>query len=638
MGYYRDLLVNLVFDYLFNFRLQEISREADSPFINAYYQQGNLVRSVDTIDIGAQVQDENILSGMEGVLTEVERIRQHGFTRSELDRAKEAVLSSYRRMYNNRDNRDSQSYAAEYLRNFLTGETIPGMEVEVQLAEGLLPEISLTEVNRLVDSLVGEDNRFVIVTAPQKPDLPLPSEADLAEVIATVSAQTLDPYVDIEGSDELLTDIPAAAEIVNEITIPELEITELTLANGVRVIMKPTDFTQQVVFAAVSPGGTSLVEDADYLNAAFAGDLVGQSALGDLSRNEIIRLLTGKGVVVSPSIDTLTDTLGGASPPDELDSLFQLIYLYFTAPHIDEAAVNTFQGEIIAYLRNRDLTPSSALQDALNRILYGDSVRFRTPTVADIESIDPERALAIYQARFADADDFTFIFVGDFDVDVVKEYAQIYLGTLPALPGSESWQDRTPDRPDGMIEEAVYKGQEERSIVQILFSGPAESSPDTTLRMSALEGMLDILLREELREKRGGVYGTGVSAALSGEPDNHYDASIYFVTDPNRVDELVDATFAIIEEIKENGPSESLLGKAKAQIVRNREEALEDNFFWLGILADYALDNEADPRTVLEFAEEVNALSADELQTLATEILRPDRYIQVVLYPEAMEP
>ncbi|MBX3000615.1 MAG: insulinase family protein [Caldilineaceae bacterium] len=638
VGDYRQLLVQFLFNYLFNFRLDEISRQADSPFIAAYYNRGSLVRPMDSIDIGAQVRDEEILEGMDGILTEVERIRRHGFTESELERAKNAVLSFYRRMYNNRENWDSESYAAEYLRNFFVNEPIPGIARELQIAEALLPGITLAEVNDLVEALVGEENRTIIVIAPEKADLVLPQESELAAVLAAAEEKDLDPYVDVDVAGELVSEVPLAVDVVSSNEIEMLGITEIELANGVRVILKPTNFTQQVIFAGVSPGGSSLVADEEYWEAAFISNIVSESGLGDYERTELNRLLTGRGVGVSPSIDELTESIGGGAPPDELEPLFQLIYLYFTAPRADEAAFSTFQDQVRAFLRNRGLTPSAALQDALMRIRYGDSLRHSIPTVDQINDFDLERAFEIYQERFADASDFTFVFVGDFDVNVMIDYAQTYLGNLPTLDREESWQNVQSEPPGGVIAEAVYAGQEQQSIVQMLFTGPFDPDYETGLRLRALETVLDILIREELRERRGGVYGYFASASQESEPQPLYTAQIAFSTDPGRVDELIEATFELIAQIQNEGPSAELMTIATAQMMRQRELALEDNSFWLEQLVNYALDAETDLHRILSYDEDVRALTAAEIQALAQEILRDDQYIQVVLYPRAMQP
>jgi zinc protease len=638
VGDYRQLLVQFLFDDLFNFRLDEIGRQADSPFIAAYYSRSNLVRPVDSIDIGAQVRDEEILEGLDGILTEVERIRRHGFTESELERSKIEMLSFYRRMYNNRENWESESYAAEYLRNFFTDEPIPGIARELQIAEALLPGITLDEVNDLVEDLVGEENRTVLVIAPEKEELTLPAESDLVEVIAAVEEKDLDPYADVDVAGELVSEVPLPVDVLERSEIEELGITEIELTNGVRVIMKPTNFTQQVLFAGISPGGSSLVADDEYLEASFISNIVSESGLGDFERTELNRLLTGRGVGVSPGIENLTESMGGGAPPDELEPMFQLIYLYFTAPRADDAAFATFQDQLIAFLRNRDLTPSAALQDRLMQILYGDSIRYSVPTVEQINDLDLDRAIEIYQERFADASDFTFVFVGDFDVDVLTDYAQTYLATLPTLDREETWQDTQPDPPSGVIEEAVYAGQEEQSIVQLLFTGPFEPDYESGLQLRALETVLDILIREDLREQRGGVYASFASAEQETEPDQLYSVQVAFSTDPERVDELVAAVFELIDQVQNDGPSAELMTKATAQMIRDRELALEDNSFWLEALADYAFDSETDLRKILSYEEDVLALSAAEIQALAQEILRKEQYIQVVLYPRAMQP
>jgi len=637
-GAYRDILVQMVFEQMLNLRLDEISREADSPFVGAGVGSGALVRPLKTLSISAQVQDENVLQGLDAILTEVERVRRHGFSKSELERAKGQILNLYQGLYNERNNHESGSFADEYKRNFLQGEAIPGIAYEYLLAGRLVPEISIEEVNQQADGYMGETGRAVLVIGPASAAANLPDEAALAGVIATIEGKEITTYEDTETADSLLAEEPAPAEIVSRTTVAGVDAVDLALENGVRVLLKATDFKDnEVLFTAFSPGGSSLVSDADFPEAALISDIVAQSGLNDFSYNEVRRILSGQSVGVNPYIDETEEGFSGGAGKDFVQSLFQMVYLYGTAPRADAAALATLQDQARAFLRNRATQPNAAWQDAFTAARYGSTIRKEVLPLAEIEALDLDRAFAIYQERFADFSDFTFVFVGNFDVEQMVEWSQVYLGNLPSTGRVETWVDVSPDPPTGVVDEAVFAGQEAQSIVRILFTGPVEPTPENRLRLRLLEGALDILAREELREKRAGVYASSVSSDILVEPDQLYEVGVVFGSDPERVQELVDALFGLITQLQSDGPRPDLMEKAKAQLLRQREEALEQNSFWLDLLSAYASPVNEDPTQILALAARLDAIDAASIQAAALEFLPLDRYISVALYPEGFE-
>ena len=638
---YRNVLLGSLFYKMLNYRLDDITREADSPFLGAFVDEGRLARDVSYNGVGVQVRQGEVISGLDAALTEIERVRRHGFTAAELERAKSEVLNTYKRLYNERENLRNHSLASEYSRNFLQNEAIPGIAFEYRLVERLLPDITSADVNRQAEQYVGSSNRSVLVIGPERDADSLPSAEELAVVIQSVQAKQIDPYSDIEAVTDLLTEIPEPVAVVSRQTDETYNITELTLANGARVLLKPTDFKEEeVLFSASSPGGSSLVSDEDYTEADFIDSIVNQSGVSDVSYAALQRLLADQSVGVSPFIGELEEGFHGQAGKDHIETLFQLVYLYGTAPNADEDAFVTIKDQFTESLRNRELDPFSALTDAYTEARYGDSIRHSVPTLEMIESLDLERGFSIYQERFADFSDFTFLFVGNFDVDQMVEWSQRYLGNLPSLNRVETWKDVVPDPPVGIVEVPVYGGQEEQSVTLILFTGPGEETQENRLEMRMLETILDILMREELREERAGVYASGVSATLIPDPDGLYEFSFYFGSDPARVQELVDALFGLIEGLQTDGPRDDLLMKAKAQIIRQREEQVEQNNYWLNLLDSYATEEDIDLSDYvdLEVVESrAEAVTAADIQAMAQGFLPLDQYILVALYPEDFE-
>ena len=633
----QNLLVSLS-NQMLNARFDELSRQDDAPFVYASGYESDLVRPVATTGVQAQVAEDKLRVGMTAIVTELERVRQHGFTDTELARAKQELLRSYEQAYRERDTSDSAIYADEYVRNYLTAEAFPGIAVEYALAQRFLPEITLAEVNQQAVALADNQNRDVLVIAPEKEGLTLPTADELTAVFAEVQAQTIEPYVDTVTDAELMAEPPAPAAIVNEEQMDDLGVTELELENGVRVILKPTDFKQdEVLFSATSPGGSSLVADEDFAEATYISNIVSNSGVGDFTYNELTRLLSGKVVSVNPYIGDLEEGLQGSASNDDLETLFQLIHLYATAPRVDDAAFASFQDQIRTFLQNRSLSPDAAFGDAINQARYGDSIRHQVISLEELDTFDLERAFAIYQDRFSDMSDFTFVFVGNFDVAAIKTLAQTYLGTLPGGGREETWQDVTPDPPTETVETAVYQGQDEQSQTYLQFDGFIEPTPENEMRLQLLGRVLDIRLLNELREARSAAYATSAGGSLEAKPDETYSLFVWFGSDPQRVDELVEATFAEIDDLQANGPTADEMSKVKEQVRREHETELAENNFWLATLSDYASDPNEDLAGRVDPQGLLDAVSAEDIQTAAQDYLLDDQYIKVILYPAAYE-
>ena len=633
---YRELLVAGLFNSMLNQRFSEIAREPDAPFLGAGVFRGSLARPAQYYGLGAAVHEDSIMVGLEAILTEAARVRRHGFTEGELERQKLETLRGYQRAFAERENTDSGSFAREYVANYLEDEPIPGIEYEYDIAQRYVPTITLDEVNEMADDLLQEENRAVFVQMPEKEGLTPPTEEQLASILDVVEDKEIDPYVDAVTDQPLVENVPEPAAIVSERERPEVGVQEVVLANGVTVVMKPTDFKEdEVRFTAFSPGGSSLVSDEELFDAELATAIVNQSGVGPFDRTTLDKMLAGKVVNVSPYIGDTEEGFSGTASPDDLETLFQLIHLYFTAPRADSSAFAALQNQYRTYLLNRSAEPGAAFQDTLQMALYGEHPRNVLPSIELVEEVGLESAYEIYQDRFADASDFTFIFVGNFEPESLQTLAQVYLGSLPSTGREEDWRDVLPDLQEGVTEKTVYKGLGEKSQVSLIFTGDFEYDREHRHRIRSLDEVLSILLREELREELGGTYGVGVSASPREKPEEEYSFSISFSTDPARVDELVEAVWEVIERVKEEGPPAEDVAKVQEQQRRAREVDLESNPFWVSVL-DFYYSHEDEPlEDVNNYLEMTEELTSEELQEAAQRYLDLDSYVKVVLYPES---
>ncbi len=635
VGHYREYLAEGLADAMLNQRYDEITERPDAPFLFAYAGGGGLVRSTELYDLTVMVQEEKALAGLDALMTEFERAQRFGFTAGELERAKLDTLRAYESAYKERDTSESSGYADEYVNLFLTGVASPGIAYERELVRRLLPGITLEETNRAIETAVTPGNRAILAQAPEKKDLTLPTEAELIAAVEAVAAKQLEPYVDRLSQDALLQEIPEPVAIVSESTLPELGVTEFTLANGVRVIMKPTTFKRdEVFFSATSPGGDSLVSDEDYPEASLAASWVESGGVGELTRTELSKLLAGKIASASPNIGELSEGFTGGASPEDLEIALQLVYLYATRPRNDADAFAVLLEQLEAGVKNRDLEPESALYDALAEIFCGEDVRCRPLSLDEIAALDRERAYEIYRDRFADFSDFTFTFVGNFEPATLKELARVYLGNLPSTGRKETWRDVQPDLPEQTIEREVRKGLNQKAQTRIEFSGPITPSLQTEAVVDTLNNILEMRVVDALRQKLGATYSPEAGIYWGVLPEPTYSVSFEFVSDPQRADELAEAVFDLLDELREGGPTEDELKKAKEQARLAYEEALEDNSFWLWQLESRLTTPGEDVRDILRYQDALTAVTPAQVREAIRAWLPEQPYVRVVLYPE----
>ncbi|MBS1240653.1 MAG: peptidase domain protein, partial [Gemmatimonadetes bacterium] len=389
-----------------------------------------------------------------------------------------------------------------------------------------------------------------------------------------------------------------------------------------------------VLFTAYSPGGSSLAPDEGYLSSALAASLVGLGGLGTFDAVALDKKLSGKVARAMPYLTATQEGLSGGASPRDLETLFQLIYLTFTAPRADTMAFQAFVTNARASLANRGANPEAVFGDTLQAILTQHHSRTRPVTAAAIDSLDLGRAYRFYRDRFADASDFTFVFVGNIVPDSLRPLVERWIGGLPAMLRKEQWRDLGIVPPRGVIERTVRKGVEAKSTTRLVFTGPLEYIRAERAALRGLAEVLNIRLREQLREALGGTYGVDVQASPVRWPRASYTFAIGFGSAPDRADELVRATLAQINSIRSSGPTEQELAKVREAEIRNRETALRQNRYWLGQLAFFDQTGE-DPTALLDPHGDADLFTADSIRGAARRYLDPANYVRVTMLPES---
>jgi zinc protease len=631
---YRDLIIGGLYDAMLNDRLSELLQRSNPPFIYAYSSDGRFVGEKQAYELGASVKENSILGGLEAVLTEAFRVKQHGFTATELERQKNENLRRMEKYYKERDKTESRQFIDEYLRNFLERETIPGIEVELAMYKQFLPGITVEEINKLAEERMTHGNRVITISAPQKESVKVPTKEEVLALINKITMEKFDLYIDKVSSKPLVSQLPSPGKVVDEKKIASLGVTEWILSNGARVVLKPTDFkNDEILFSAFSNGGTSLVPDSDYISAAFATAIIGQSGIGEFDAISLQKELSGKIVNLSPSISQLAEGFGGSASPQDLETMFQLAYLYSTSPRKDTTAFASLIMRYKAMLQNRSVSPEAAYNDTLQVTLANYHFRSRPVSIPMMDEIHLDKALSVYKDRFADFSDFTFLFVGNFKIDTIKPLVEQYLAILPSLKRNETWKDIGLEHPKGVINKQVNKGIEPKSTVNITFTGPFEWSQQNRYTFNSMLDAIDIKLREVLREDKGGTYGVRVSGSPSLFPRQEYSITISWGCNPERVDELVKEGMAQIDSLKMKQLDSLYIEKVSEIQRRAYEVNLKRNGFWLGNLQAYYTNNE-DPEMILNYPKLVDHLTAKAIQEAVKKYFNMNNYVKIVLYPE----
>jgi len=633
-GEYRENIVERLYHEMLNSRFSELSQQADAPFLYAFSAKWGWARTAEMVALGAGVVDGGIPAGLEAILVEGERVRRHGFTATELDRAKKSVLRSMEKLYQERDKQESRGYASELIRHFLEEEAVSGIEYEFQLYKQTMPGIQLEEVNALAQQFITTENRVVMASGPEKEGVSIPGEEELAAVLASISTLNIDPYVDQVSTDPLLPELPQAGSIVDQKYYEDIDTYELRLSNGVRVVLKSTEFkNDEILFQAYSPGGYSVFNDEDLITGKLADKLMDYSGLGNFSLMDLQKLMAGKEVATTPYINALYEGLRGSVSPADLEMLFQMIYLQFTGSRKDEAAVAALMTQVRSQLENKSLSPEAAYNDTLNATMNRYHPRRQPLTVEKLDLVDLNRAQELYNERFEDAGDFTFLFVGSFKNETILPLIQQYLGSLPATGRNETWVDEGVMAPDSKINKEVKRGVEPKSRTRIIFPGKFEYTRQNRYDMYSMMQVLRIRLREVLREDMGGVYGVGVWASMSKEPQAEYSLNITFGCAPDRVQELTDAVLVEIKKIMEAAPDQVNVDKVKEAQRREREINIKKNSYWLNSLAVYYREGR-ELSDFMKFNELIEGFSAEDAQAAAVKYFDLDRMVQVTLNPE----
>ena len=630
---YMQQIREQLFNQMLNARLGELLQKATPPFLFGRSSYGGFLGEQDAFTSIAVARPGELEGAIKAVVAETERARKFGFTLTELERAKQDALVQMGNAFREKNKTRSVNFVHEYQQHFLTGEAIPGIEYEYNFYVNNIGKITLAEMNALAGKFISDQNRVVIVEAPDKEKDKLPAEKTLLQWIST-AGQNVTAYVDNVSSDPLISKLPEGSKVTNEVADDAIGTTTLTLGNGVKVILKPTEFrNDQILINGYAFGGTSLASDDDFTSANLATAIISNSGIAQFNQGQLDKKLAGKNVNISPYISEFTQGISGSSSPADFETALQLIYLYFTQPRKDKDIWQSQIDQTRSLLTNRGLDPVSVFQDTVAAVLSNYNFRAMVTTPARLNAASLDNAYSFYKSRFADASGFTFTLVGNFKVETIKPYLEHYLGALPSTNSNETYKNLDIHPAAGLINTTVNKGVGEKSSVQLVFSGEFDYNEANNLQMDALEEVLNIKLIERLREQESGVYAPGVRAGYHKTPSGRYTISVYFGCAPENVDKMINATLEEIAKIKQNGALPADIQKFVAKEARSTQEQLKENIFWAGYLASSS-QNKENPDQILSHVNNLEQVTVQSTKDAANKYLSGKNLIKLILMPE----
>ncbi|HSD15183.1 MAG TPA: insulinase family protein [Flavobacterium sp.] len=629
----KDEMAEALFSTMINARLDELTNSATPPFTYGYSYHGRTwARTKEAFQSVAMSQEDKQIEALKVLVRENQRAKKYGFTQGELDRAKAEIIAGIEKLYNDRNKTNSENFVSEYQSHFLENEPSPGIEWSYKTVKQILPLIELKDINVFMNGFIKEENRVVILTGPEKEGLKKPSEQEVLNALKVNDAE-ITAYEDVAIAKGLLKADPKAGTIVRRENNEKLGTKTLYLSNGAKVTYKKTDFkNDEVLFEAVSFGGSNLYSDADMKKVQFANGALAEAGFSGLKLNDINKFMTGKIANVNPYISGTTEGLRGNSTPKDLEYLFQTTYAYFTDLNYDAEAFEAYKQKQSAFYKNMTSQPSFYFQQEFYTYLNKENPRFNglVPTEKTWAETDYKLAYDKFKERFANAADFEFYFVGNVDDKVIEEYAAKYLASLPSNANKEKAKDLGYRMLKGEHKKVVNKGKDPKSNVTIMYYGDAQYTAKEAFAIQALGEILTIKLVEQLRENESGVYGVGARGSMMKVPYGYYNFNISFPCGPDNAEKLTASALNELQKIIASGPEAKDLEKFKEGELLDFKKESKENRFWLNNFTK-AYTNEQTAEEVLKYEDKVNALTAKEVQDVAKKYLTKDKVVGMLM-------
>jgi zinc protease len=618
MGYVRKQIMVQLMNSMMATRINDLLQKGTPPFVNGAVSYSDLVRGVEALVIAATANPNKEDIALNSIYTEAERAKRSGFTKGELDRAKANLLTSYENYYRQKDKIPNDSYISGMQDYFLTREPLTSIDFDYEFAKNALPAISVEEVSALFNSLMTDDNRVIVVQGPEGDGIKHLSESEAKEIIAKVKASDIAPYQEAVLGESLISESLTGSPIVRTVELRQFDAVEWTLANNAKVVFRKADFEKDnITLSAYSLGGTSLYETDMLPSATILMNVIGFYGLGDYDNVTLQKMLAGKKASASVSLSQLTEGINGSSTPKDLETMMQLLWLRFSKPRFDKQAHDAIIMRYKALLTNMEKDPTKIMQDSVSLFLTSFSPRTVILNNDMIEKVDLGMIKKIYAERFSNASGFTFIIVGNVDEATIRPLVEKYIGSIRGGNDKETFIDRNIRQPKGkFVREVQIPLTVPKASVYLNYSADLKYIPYNNLCMKVINGILDLVFTEKVREEAGGTYGVQVGFTSQLNPNQNASGMIMFDCDPGKATALKGIIYNEIDKMIKTGPSKENLDKAVNNMLKNREESKLHNSYWSNALYSYYYTglNVNDPKN---YEDILKKLTVKDIQKIA---------------------
>ena len=637
-------VVNVIESFLTtmeNARLQEIAMQPDAPFLGAGMGSGDVSGIIPTLNataFTAMTQDGKLAEGFEALYTEMEKIRRHGFTQSEFERAQENLMRQVERTYANRNDRTNEQFVNIYLENYRKNEPMPDAETEWKLDSMLIKMLNVETVNAFAKETIQPTNQVIVITAPEKEGIANPTEEEILAIREKVTASEIEAYEDDVVKEPLIPEgtqlkgSPVKKTVENK----EYGATVWTLANGTQIVVKPTKFkADEVRMNAQSKGGLSILPDAEYYMGEMMPAVSSMSGVGKFSATELRKQLSGKSATVQPSVGEYASAVNASCSPKDIETMLQLVYLNFTQPRFDRNDYDNLMKMLRTQLENAKSNPDFQMQEKVIDVLYGHNPRRQVISTELLDEFSFEALPAIYKKLYPDGNSFRFTFVGNIDPETLKPLVEKYIGSIPASKKPMTFADDKAYPVKGEVTEDFSTPMQQPKVsVNYTFTGDMDYSLENKAALSFLTQALNSRYLVSIREEKGGTYGVQVYGSTDWIPRETYTMTIAFDTNAEMADELCEIILKELRTIAEEGPLTEDIEKHREFMLKNWKNSLDENGPWMQYLQakygsglDYLAGQE----------QAIRSLTNADVQALAKKILDDGNMVKVVMRPEANE-
>ena len=634
----QDYAVNVI-SQMINQRMTELTQDAACPFFQAFADDSQylLSKTKDCFELIGVPKEGKDMETLQVLYREAKRAREFGFTASEYDRARADYLSGLEKRFTNRDKRKNDEFGNAYRDHYLTNEPIPPLDVLYQTMQQIAPNIPVQAINQMLPELISatDSNLVVLILAQEKEGKVYPTEKDMAAAIAAARAEKLEAYVD-NVKDEPLLDATKIkkGKIKKETENTVLGYKELKLSNGATVILKKTDFKDdEVQMQAFSMGGKSLYGEADYTNLKVFDSAIGLSGLGNFSSTELQKALAGKEVNADLSLAYTRQYLTAHSTPKDIETMFQMSYLYFTNVKKDDKQFQNLMTQLDMALKNKSLSPDAVFSDSVAATTYGHNPRFNNIDVKDLKDIDYDRILAIAKERFQNAGQFTFVIAGNFDEQTIRPLIEQYIASLPATKKkAEDFKEVMTFAKGKVVNQFKVTTESPKATAREMWYADMPYTLENNVKIDAVGQILSMIYLKTIREDESAAYSCGAAGYFStGSKQPKAMLQAYCPMNPDKAELAVRLIHEGIENMAKKVDADQLQ-KVKDYMLKQADIDAKKNNYWINtinVFKEYGLDFHTDYKKTVE------ALTVDSVRDFLNQLLKSGNSIEVIMTPEA---